>query len=342
MLVLTGGSCFVPALNESILNSAWNKDALQALPYEQVRNLLAPGNKQAVLVSGKKTPEGKPEWSVGFTTEALDGILPELDDALVYLGVGQSAEDAKLLQLFKDKGAGAVFANTGSSSIGSYYNRLMTHLILQYMSGRGARIEGGKVMKEVDETLHTTGEALLLTGQHLADLVPGYTGSDFLSVNGELEFPSDARVISTGAAEYTLLSGLVGKIAFDDTVDTEKFLIWPKGAAEGIKPEADGSFAIMPVSAGNIELSFKIDARQIGSHTAEVLPHRITDAGTIEVTDPQASQEWTCVNGHGPNTGDTCAECGAAKPVCPTCGYLFADGKVWNFCPHCGTKLNEQ
>ena len=61
---------------------------------------------------------------------------------------------------------------------------------------------------------------------------------------------------------------------------------------------------------------------------------------------PQADGAWTCVNGHGGNTGKFCTECGAPKPedkapACAGCGYEFTDGNVPKFCPNCGAKQHD-
>ena len=57
-----------------------------------------------------------------------------------------------------------------------------------------------------------------------------------------------------------------------------------------------------------------------------------------------ADGSWTCENGHGGNTGNFCAECGAPKPAkagysfCPNCGQDLRNLDA-KFCPSCGTPV---
>ena len=114
---------------------------------------------------------------------------------------------------------------------------------------------------------------------------------------------------------------------------------------------------VVPFSEDNSYIYVNIDATvavvSLGSHEYRIyqldIPNPVEQAQAVNQTAPQepagapaaeATEGWTCENGHSGNTGKFCTECGAPAPAqksaCAACGYEFEDGNVPKFCPNCG------
>lgn len=105
----------------------------------------------------------------------------------------------------------------------------------------------------------------------------------------------------------------------------------------------------VPFSEDNRYISLNNDATvavvDLGSrdyriYQLDIQNPRAAEEAPVEAADTQATEGWTCENGHSGNTGKFCTECGAPAPAqtsaCPACGYAFEDGNVPKFCPNCG------
>lgn len=187
-----------------------------------------------------------------------------IDDGLVYLATCKSGLDDILGNTFIELGADVVFVNRGNENIATKQDQFMMESIIDYMSAKK------------DGIYHNAKSALEQANREFENYVVNEYG--FESLDDYNDFSGDVTVGYIGAGDFTLCSGIRGKIISND-IDISKISIQ---LDEKEKVQVESEFYLNDITPGIHDIKIYYDDKLMKEVNKIIVEeHRYTD---IQIT----------------------------------------------------------